>query len=111
MPHPSNRILSSINRQQKTFDSVESLKLMKFDFSIEIPAEMSTNGGKMFKTLALLCYATSTFEIRPVNEKYPIIRPPYEFTKEDDDTGWNKYIFNRNHIQASNREYTSPTPS
>ena len=106
MPHQSNRIVSGITGQQKTLDSVESLKLMKSDFSIEIPAEMSTNGGKMFKTLALLCYATSTFEIHPVDEKDPIIGHPNEFPKEDDDIGWSKYLFNRKRIQTSNREYT-----
>ena len=78
---------------------------MKCDFSIESPAKMSTNSGKMFKTLVLLCYATtSTFETHPVDEKDPIIGHPKKIPKEDDNNGWSKYLFNRKRIQTSYRE-------
>ena len=105
MPTPSNRIVQSPTGRGRVNEVVETLKLLKSDFTVEIPANTGTNGGKMFKTLALLCYVTRTFEIHPVDEKDPILGHPNEFPKEDDDTGWDKYLFNRRRANKGRKEF------
>lgn len=75
-------------------------KLWKSEFSIEIPAGKYQNLAGIFKILAVLGYATGTFEINPIKDTDPTLGHLNEYPKEDDTEGWDdKYLFNSKRIR------------